>query len=43
MTIDDEIQVLNVIERDLQANFQKDYRVLKANSGNEALKLTQSE
>jgi thioredoxin reductase (NADPH) len=41
MTIDDEIQVLNAIERDLQAKFQKDYRVLKANSGTEALHLTQ--
>lgn len=41
LTIDDEIQVLNAIERDLQARFHKDYRVLKANSGTEALELTQ--
>lgn len=39
LTVDDEIQVLNVIERDLQARYGKDYRVLKAASGTEALEL----
>ncbi len=41
LTIDDEIQVLNAIERDLQAKFQQDYRILKASSGTAALKLIQ--
>ncbi|MEJ2189528.1 MAG: FAD-dependent oxidoreductase [Acidobacteriota bacterium] len=37
MTIDDEVHVLNAIARDLQAHYQKDYRIVKASSGNEAL------
>lgn len=37
MAIDDEAQVLNAIARDLQAQYQKEYRILKAASGNEAL------
>jgi thioredoxin reductase (NADPH) len=37
MTIDDEAHVLNAIARDLQANYQKDYRIVKASSGAEAL------
>ena len=37
MTIDDEPHVLNAIARDLQAHYQKDYRIVKASSGAEAL------
>jgi thioredoxin reductase (NADPH) len=37
MTIDDEPHVLNAIARDLQAHYQKDYRIVKASSGEEAL------
>jgi len=39
LALDDEIQVLNAVERDLQAKYAKDYRVLKATSGAEALEL----
>ncbi|HEX9595707.1 MAG TPA: response regulator, partial [Anaerolineales bacterium] len=39
LAIDDEIQVLNAVERDLQARYAKEYRVLKAASGAEALEL----
>src|SRR3990172_6737751 len=37
--IDDEIQVLNAVERDLQARYSKNYRVLKASSGAGAVEL----
>ncbi len=37
MTIDDEPHVLNAIARDLQAHYQKNYRIVKAQSGEEAL------
>ena len=37
MTIDDEPQVLNAIERDLRTHYQRDYRIIKAGSGSEAL------
>jgi len=37
MTIDDEPHVLNAIARDLQANYQQDYRIVKAGSGEDAL------
>lgn len=37
LSIDDEPQVLNTINRDLRQNYGKDYRVLKAGSGKEAL------
>jgi thioredoxin reductase (NADPH) len=37
MTVDDEIQVLNAIERDLRQHFGGEYRIVKANSGAEAL------
>jgi thioredoxin reductase (NADPH) len=37
MTVDDEPHVLNAIARDLQAHYQKDYRIVKASSGAEAL------
>jgi thioredoxin reductase (NADPH) len=36
-TIDDEPQVLNAIERDLRQQYRRDYRILKASSGQEAL------
>lgn len=41
MTIDDEPQVLNAIARDLQAHYQKDYQIVKAGSGAEALDAVQ--
>jgi thioredoxin reductase (NADPH) len=37
MTVDDEPQVLNAVERDLRQHFQSDYRIIKAGSGAEAL------
>ena len=41
MTIDDEPHVLNAIARDLQARYQKEYRIVKAGSGEEALEAVQ--
>ena len=38
LTVDDEPQVLNAIERDLRRRFGAEYRVLKAESGTEALR-----
>jgi thioredoxin reductase (NADPH) len=32
LTLDDEVQVLNAIERDLRAHYAKDYRIVKASS-----------
>ncbi len=37
MTVDDEPQVLNAIERDLRSHFRSEYRILKVGSGTEAL------
>lgn len=37
MTVDDEAQVLNAVERDLRQHFHSDYRIIKAGSGAEAL------
>ena len=37
LTVDDEIEVSNAIERDLRVQFGKDYKIIKTNSGNEAL------
>jgi thioredoxin reductase (NADPH) len=37
MTIDDEPQVLNAIERDLREHYHSDYRIIKVESGTEAL------
>lgn len=37
LTIDDEIQVLNAIERDLRQHFGSEYQIIKANSGADAL------
>jgi thioredoxin reductase (NADPH) len=41
LTVDDEPQVLNAIERDLRRRFGGDYRIIKASSGNEALETVQ--
>jgi thioredoxin reductase (NADPH) len=41
MTIDDEPHVLNAIARDLQARYQKDYQIVKASSGTEAMETVQ--
>jgi thioredoxin reductase (NADPH) len=37
VTVDDEIQVLNAVVRDLRQHFGGEYRIVKANSGAEAL------
>ena len=37
LTVDDQPQVLNAIERDLRANYQSEYKIVKAGSGQEAL------
>ncbi|HUQ82093.1 MAG TPA: FAD-dependent oxidoreductase [Gemmatimonadaceae bacterium] len=37
LTVDDDPEVLNAIERDLRQHFRTDYRVVKASSGPEAL------
>jgi thioredoxin reductase (NADPH) len=37
VTVDDEVQVLNAIARDLRSHFGGEYRIIKANSGAEAL------
>ncbi len=36
-TIDDEVQVRDAVERDLARHYRKDYRIMKASSGAEAL------
>jgi thioredoxin reductase (NADPH) len=41
LTVDDDIQVLNAIERDLRSHFKSEYRILKASSGAEALETVQ--
>ncbi len=41
MLIDDEPGVLNAVERDIRAHYGKQYRVIKASSGDEALRLVQ--
>lgn len=37
LTVDDEPQVLNAVERDLRRHYRGDYRIVKAGSGQEAL------
>ncbi|MGW8265975.1 MAG: FAD-dependent oxidoreductase, partial [Longimicrobiales bacterium] len=37
MTVDDEPQVLNAVERDLRSHFRSEYRIVKAGSGTMAL------
>jgi thioredoxin reductase (NADPH) len=41
MTIDDEPQVLNAIQRDLRNHFRGDYRIVKSNSGPDGLEALQ--
>ncbi|MGD8712787.1 MAG: response regulator, partial [Thiohalophilus sp.] len=41
MTVDDEPHVLNAIARDLQARYKKDYRIVQASSGEDALETVQ--
>jgi thioredoxin reductase (NADPH) len=41
ITVDDEPHVLNAIERDLRDKYHKDYRIVKAGSGTEALETLQ--
>jgi thioredoxin reductase (NADPH) len=40
VTVDDDQEVLNAVERDLRRHYRSDYRVLKAGSGHEALEAT---
>lgn len=40
ITVDDEPQVLNAIERDLRGHYGREYRIIKAGSGAEALDVT---
>lgn len=42
MTVDDEPQVLNAVERDLRSHFRSKYRIVKASSGDEALTAAQT-
>ena len=37
LTVDDEIEVSNAIERDLRVQYGKEYKIIKTNSGSEAL------
>ena len=41
LTVDDEPQVLNAVERDLRRHYGREYRIVKAGSGAEALDATQ--
>jgi thioredoxin reductase (NADPH) len=41
LTVDDDVEVLNAVGRDLRAHFSPDYRIVKAGSGAEALQATQ--
>src|SRR5499426_4720529 len=41
LTVDDDPEVLNAIERDLRQHFRTDYRVVKASSGAQALETLQ--
>lgn len=41
ITVDDELHVLNAIARDLQSQYRRDYRIVKAASGEEALEAVQ--
>jgi len=37
LAVDDDAQVLNAVDRDLRTEFRRDYRILRAGSGEEAL------
>lgn len=39
LTVDDEIQVSNAIERDLKTQYSREYKIIKAQSGKEALEI----
>jgi len=39
LTVDDDPDVLNAVARDLRGRYGKEYRVLRADSGNAALEL----
>ena len=41
LTVDDEPQVLNAVERDLRQHYRGDYRIVKAGSGAQALEAVQ--
>ena len=41
ITLDDEPQVLNAVERDLRQHFRSEYRIMKSSSGKEALEVVQ--
>jgi thioredoxin reductase (NADPH) len=41
MTVDDEPQVLNAIERELRGHYQSEYRIVKVGSGAEAMETVQ--
>ncbi len=41
LTVDDEPQVLNAVNRDLRQQYGRDYRIIKAGSGAEALQVVQ--
>jgi thioredoxin reductase (NADPH) len=41
LTVDDEEQVRNAVERDLKRHFRKEYRIIKAGSGAEGLETVQ--
>ena len=42
LTVDDEPQVLSAIERDLRLHFSSEYRIIKSESGAEALETVRS-
>src|SRR5262245_14561653 len=41
LTVDDDIEVLNAVGRDLRAHFGNEYRIVRASSGPQALETTQ--
>jgi thioredoxin reductase (NADPH) len=41
LTVDDDIQVVNAVERDLRQHYRQDYRIMKATSGAMALETVQ--
>ncbi|RSK37569.1 FAD-dependent oxidoreductase [Hymenobacter metallilatus] len=41
LCVDDDVQVLSAIDRDLRQEFRRDYRVVRAGSGQEALSIVQ--
>ncbi|MCE7737278.1 MAG: FAD-dependent oxidoreductase [Candidatus Heimdallarchaeota archaeon] len=42
LVVDDEVEVLNAIIRDFRSKYGKEYRIVKATSGEEALEVTES-